>query len=259
MNRVKTTVIFLFVTAALMPCSGQGNKHNTNNTMKNDVELIKVPVSVGVGTLDLLSNPSTPLYCTENDAIPFDILTIETDAEYGVLLFKTNRLKSLNPYKMNGGTKYTHEERESEWFRELGSMEIIELKFRVVEATDNYFRVVVDERSFETVVIRKTAADDVRFVYETWENFMLRAMFVEFIGDFAIYDQPDGKKIFEKTGEENRREFIPFKVVEVSGDWAKVIVPWDKERFVGDEIADGWVKWKNDKEILVNITDFLYE
>jgi len=95
------------------------------------------------------------------------------------------------------------------------------------------------------------------YFYETWERLLLRAQFINFNGSYSVYEAPEGKKIFKKTD----RKFLPYSVVQVSGDWLKV----EKARggydgyFEGIQNAEGWVKWKNDTEILVKITEYTIE
>jgi hypothetical protein len=171
-----------------------------------------------------------------------------------------------------------------------------ELAFRVLEENDNCYCIVVNEKSFETAVIRKnpdyavlprrggcfgvdinydhqkelyfTEAQDKTtrsktrkyykgyYVYETWEHLLKRAEFVYFKSDYAVYDAPGGKKIFETTG----HDFLPYNVTEVRGSWIKVKKGFGREfNFDGIDNAEGWVIWKNDKEIFLNITEYTVE
>ena len=99
---------------------------------------------------------------------------------------------------------------------------------------------------------------DISLDYETWERLLLRSEYVSFAGkNYAVYDAPEGNKIFENT----EHRFLPYSVIQVRGDWIKV----EKARggregyFEGVENAEGWVKWKNDTEILVDIIEFSVE
>jgi len=240
--------------------------------MKNDVELIKVPVSVGLGTLDISFDLPVPLYRTENDTTPMDTLTFERSAS-GEWLYKTNRL-TLNPYQMSEGDS---DERSNEHIH-MGLVCFPPvLSFRVVEADEHYWRVVVDESCFETLVIHKNPDYAVvaqrsglfgdidlpkdkpykgYFAYETWEHLLQRAEFVNFQDNYTVYDAPEGKKIFEGTS----RESLPYSVTEVLGDWMKVAKGLGREGyFEGIKNAEGWVKWKNETEILVRIVEYTVE
>jgi hypothetical protein len=271
MNTVKLSFIFLFAAMTFNSCGGQSNNHHQ---MKSDEQLIKASVSVGLGTLDISFDMPVPFFRTENDTIPVDTLTFEK-SKTGEWLYKTNRLK-LNPYRMSGGDT-------DKRAREHISMGLIRfpprLSFRVLEADENYYRVVVDESAFETVVIRKDpdylewlgdtgsyyqvlpALDywgDIKgyYFYETWEQLLLRAEFEEFSDNYALYENTKEKKIFEQTN----HKFLPYKVTEVRDDWINVKKSVSHEEyFEGIENPEGWVKWKTDTEILVNITEYTVE
>jgi len=264
MNRVKITLILLFTVAALTSCDGQSNQ-NTHN-LDSLSQLIKVPVSVGLGTLDISFDLPVPLYRTKNDTLPIDTLTFERDIS-GEWLYKTNRVP-LNPYQMSGGDSDAMA--KSNIGAGLGRFPPL-LSFRVVEADDRYWRVVVDESTFETVVIRKNPdyeslphhlkilfgnMKNPCYAYETWEHLLMRVAFVYFEEYYAVYDAPEGEKIFENTND----NFLPYSVTQVSGDWMKVKKGSGREsRFYGMKNAEGWVKWKNDTEILVKIIEYLMD
>ena len=68
-----------------------------------------------------------------------------------------------------------------------------------------------------------------------------------------IYDQPDGKIIFT----EPTNNSIPFSISALEGDWAKVEKPYG----TADEAFkfNGWTQWKNQTELLIDITEQLYD
>jgi len=262
-----------------------------NNVNRNNVELIKAPISVGLGTLDISFNLPVPLYRTENDSIPFDTLSFEQNRN-GSWSYKTRHLKSLEPYIMF----YGDSDKEAQGRINGGLVPFLpQLAFRVLKENDSCYCVVVNEKSFETVIIRKNPDYDVLpqrgdcfgvdgikydyqkklyftetqgktkqnttrkyykgyYVYETWEHLLKRALFVGFNDNYAVYDAPEGEKIFENTN----HDFIPipYKVTEVRGNWIKV-KKFNSKEFNTKDInnAEGWVIWKNDKEMLVSITE----
>ena len=252
---MRKTTLILITLATTFSCCGQSN--NNNNTMENSEELIKAPISVGLGTLDISFNQPVPLYRTENDDTPIDTLAF-VRAEDGVWHYKTKNLKSFKPYKMFGGD--SDEQAKAHISHGLTYFPP-DLSFRVLEANDSYWRVVIDENSFETVVIRKRTDYDMlknrlqipfdnskktykgSYAYEIWEDLLKRAYFVNFNGNYAVYNAPEGKKIFEKTNSDS------YKVTEVSGDWVKI------ER---NGRHEGWAKWKSDTEILIDIVERVY-
>jgi hypothetical protein len=253
---MKKVIIILSAATIAVSCSGQTNNHNT---MNNNValKLTKAPVTVGLGTLDISFDLPVPLYRTENDKTPVNTLTFRRDDE-GAWHYETTNLQSFRPYKMVAGD--TDKEAKAHIGHGLTRMPPV-LAFRVLEANDRYFRVVVDEESFATVVIFKNpdyAAFPQRgsvsysinnkpvgyYIYETWEHLLLRAVSVVF-REHLLYDTPDGTKIFE----EKKSERVNYKVTEVRGDWVKV-----KNRRNNFE---GWAKWKNDMKILVEIVEYV--
>jgi hypothetical protein len=269
MKTVKIIIIFLFAAMSFISCGEQSKKHHQ---MKNNEQLVKAPVSVGLGILDISLNLPVPLFRTENDTLSVDTLIFEY-SKTGELLFKTSMLE-LNPYLMSGGDS---DERSEEHIN-MGLIRFPpKLSFRVLEADENYYRVVADESNFTSVVIFKNPDYAIvpqrpnvfgginmpkdktykgYYAYETWEQVLLLAEFVDFSGKYAVYDVPEGEKIFENTN----RESLPYQVSEVRGDWMKVKKGFGREGyFEGIENAEGWVKWKTETEILVNIIEYTVE
>ena len=66
-------------------------------------------------------------------------------------------------------------------------------------------------------------------------------------GNYAVYDAPNGKKLFEITDNNE-----PYWAIEVLGDWIKV----GRNRL--SENAEGWIKWKDDKKSLIGIVETRY-
>jgi hypothetical protein len=239
--------------------------------MNGVIELPKYPVSIGLGTLDISFNLPVPLYLSENDEQPFDTLSFEKQFN-GVILFKTNRIGSLNPYSMSGGDS---NKAASENIRRGLIRFPAVLTFRVLEADHNFYRIVVNEKTFETVVIKKNPEYAMLpkrelfgpsipkdkpykgyYIYETWEHLLLRAEFVDFDIDYEVYDKPEGNVIYKNIG----NQFLPYNVTEVKGDWIKVKKAVLRESyFDGIEKAEGWVKWKSGNKILVKIVEYTVE
>jgi hypothetical protein len=130
----------------------------------NDINLVKSPVSEGIGMLGVSLEKPIPLYRTENDTIAIDVLSFKRDRE-GVLHFNTKYLKSLNPYQLSGGETRKQSEKTA---KILGVRLSPSLVFRVLEESDNFYRVVLDEHSFETVVIHKTR--NTSHTYTPWDE-----------------------------------------------------------------------------------------
>jgi hypothetical protein len=263
--------LLIFALIALLAACGQARTKNDNN-VNNNVELRKSPVSVGMGTLDVSFDLPVPLYVSENDEQPFDVITFKKQRD-GVIIFKTNRITSLNPYQMSGGDS----DREAKENIRMGLIRFpAVLTFRVLETANDFFRVVVNEKTFETVVIKKDPDYAVLpqrvligfpsipkdrdykgyYIYETWEHLLLRAEHLSFDIDFEMYDAPEGNVTYKGT----RYNSLCYQATEVKSDWVKVRKARLLESyFEGIENAEGWVKWKNDKEILIRIVEFTVE
>ena len=258
-----TIILFIF---CVNLCVGQSNNLNV---LKNDTKLIKMPVIVGLGFLHPSFNSPLPLYRNENDSIPIDTLSFKRD-EDGVWHYNTKNMKPFEPYQIYGGDSPERAERKiNRGLARTGP----KLVFRVLDANDSFYQIVVNENSFETVVIRKnpnygifsepkwevvrnrTNAD--YFIYETWEHYLLRVEYVYFDVDYTAYDKPEGNIIFEKTD----RNFTPYQVTEIRDNWIKVKIPrhYLFSRFEGMENWEGWVKWRNDEEILIRINEYFIE
>ena len=256
---MKKTIIILIALVAAFSCNRQANK---DNNMKNNIELIKAPAAVGLGTLDISFHQPVALYRTENDETPVDMLFFKRSWS-GVWHYKTKLLKSFQPYIMFGGD--SNKEAKAHVRGGLIRFPPV-LSFRVLEVNDDYYRVVLDESSFETVVIRKKTDYAVLprrdllgypslpkdkpykgyYIYETWEHLLLRAENVYFNDNYTVYDAPEGIAVFENT------ESDRFKIIEISGDWIKI-----QEKEKGS--PESWVRWKNETKILVKIIEFSIE
>ncbi|MBS1557528.1 MAG: hypothetical protein JST69_02275 [Bacteroidetes bacterium] len=240
----RTMQIFLFL-FVLLSCT----RPTQLNYMNQDIKLHRSPATVGLGTLSALFLQPVPLYYTANDKLPFDTLSFEKTPN-GVMLYKTTLLKSFTPYRLSVGDS----DKEASAHIKMGLVRSpAALVFRVVAETDLFYQVVLNEKTFETVALKKNQEN---LIYETWEHLLLRAEYVNFNTQYEVYDKPEGKIIFKKTG----REFFPYKVEEIKNEWMKVKKgPGREFNFAGYENAEGWVKWKNEKEIVIRITEYTIE
>lgn len=139
---------------------------------------------------------------------------------------------------------------------------ISRLKFRVLKSTDKYFEVFVNDETKEIGYIKKEGRKvvdftDVQnekwyqgkyetnyFIFTTWLDFLKGA---EFIGavNCDLYDELDGN-IIDKF---ERKEF---KVIDLQGDWLKVIQDSDSQ----SEEKAGWIKWKDNGNLRIYIVEF---
>jgi hypothetical protein len=263
-------ILSLILLAVTFPLSCKGQKASDN--MNNNIELHKYPASAGLGTLDVSFNLPVPLYVSENEEHPFDTLSFKRQSD-GVMLFKTNIINLLKPYSMSGGN--SDKEAAENIRRGLIRFPAV-LSFRVLEVTDDFYRIVINEKTFATAVIKKRADYAVLpqrelfgfsnfpkdrdykgyYIYETWEHLLLRAEHVSFDIDFGVYDAPEGNATYKGA----KYNSLYYQAAEVKGDWVKLKkAPLLKSYFDGIENAEGWAKWKNDKDILIRIVEFTVE
>jgi hypothetical protein len=230
------------------------------------------PQALGIGLLTVNTGYSIPLYKHETDDLPFDTLRFET-SKSGKTSFIA-KIK-LQPYLMSEGDS----DKEGEEHVKMGLVRFgPELKFSVVDTGESYFRVVYNHTSREELVIKKEPGavyySEERmvsdnncsncpgskynprwYVFETWERYLKR---VEFItkDSLTIYDHPGGKLIFEQKDQ----TFLPFTVSQVRGDWIKVIKGFGREsNFDGLSNYNGWIKWREGSNLLIDITERTYE
>jgi hypothetical protein len=242
--------------------------------VESNLALDTVPVGIGIGTLDISFNLPVPLYRSKSDKLPFDTLSFEKQKD-GTISFQTKHLNSLlNPYKMSGGDS---DERANE-HSQMGLIAFpAELTFRVLEAKDTYYHIVVNEDTRITAVIRKDPDYAILpqrelfgfsnfpndkpykgyYIFETWEHLLLRAEFIKSYSEMGeVYDEPNGKIIFKNL----EQKFLPYNVTQVKGEWIKIKKGFGREfNFEGLKNAEGWIKWTNGKEMLIDITEYTIE
>ncbi|MBC9929895.1 hypothetical protein [Chitinophaga qingshengii] len=226
--------------------------------------------SIGTGILQISFEPETPLYAHPDDTRPFDILKIEQDKN-GSYIFQTGVLqKRFAPYQLFAGDTY---ESGRQHIRSGLAHFPPALKFRVVKATSQYFQVVINEQEKLTCFIRihphyalyQTTAERAShlssptpdahwYLYETWEHFLQRLIYVSVKPGIPFYDAPDGKKISLPKQEEN--QYCCFKVGEVKGDWAQLL---DRADYYKKKKPYGWVKWHNGITPNIHMTEVVYK
>lgn len=257
MNIYKHLVILLPMVLFLYNCEGQ-EKGMTK--------------PIGIGLLTANTQSPLPLYKTEKDTTPVDVLKFKVEKS-GVTKFMTKI--NLKPYELSIGD--SHEAGKTNTRMGLIRFPPI-LRFRVVDSTDTFFKVITNEETLETLIIKRdnknayyisererfdnncvncpsSKYNPAWYIFETWERFLKR---VEFITkkDLKIYDTPDGKIIFEN----NNNAFLPFGVTEVKGEWIKLKKGFGREfNFDDKKNYNGWTKWREGETMLIGITEHTYE
>lgn len=232
--------------------------------------------SLGTGILQVNFTEKIPLYAHAGDKLPFDTLEIRQKKD-GSYAFLTKVLKNrFAPYHLFEGDTYEAGRRHIN----MGLVHFsAELQFRVVETTQTYFRVVINEKEKLTCFIRiqpgdavyetlaqkdlhnsmpvngkKTTYNPHWYLYETWGNLLQRAAIVHVKPDMPLFESPGGKRIpFPKREDSCDDCFI---VGAVRGDRAQLI---DREDDSRKKKSYGWVKFHNGQTLTVTYVEFLYE
>ena len=86
--------------------------------------------------------------------------------------------------------------------------------------------------------------------FETWEGHIVKAFAVKFDPkENILRDVPDGKVKNVELPED-----ATFHPAQVNGEWLKV--RWDESRQPKQDAGWGWVKWRDDNQILVELFYF---
>ena len=254
---MKSTFLYLLLCLSFYSCNGQEKSENT---------------PIGIGILQTNTTYPISLYVNESDKIPVEVLKFKTRKD-GTTEFITSL--SLRPYVISEGDSYeagkTHINRGLIRFPP-------EIKFRVIDSTNNSFKVITNEILNETYYIKldslstyyKTESELYENscsncpnsnynpkwnIFETWERYLIRAEFVT-KNELKIYEIPNGKIIFEN----DNNKFLPFNITEVEGDWIKLRKGFGREfNFENSKNYDGWTQWKDGNKILIDIVEHTYE
>ncbi|QCX40663.1 hypothetical protein FF125_20280 [Aureibaculum algae] len=244
-----------------------------SNDKKAEIEVEK---EMGLGLLSLTFNKPLKFYKNPTDSVVFDQIEFIKNSQpetRGRLLFISKT--TFSPYRMQSGdTDEMAKQNINHGLVRFGP----ELFFRVLEKTDSFFKVVIDEDTFESAYLKinpnyalYTELSQVYanscsncpgsnynpdfYIYETWENYFKRLEFITIKG-LDIYSSANGIILLEK----NNDAFLPFQVTALEGDWIKIKKAKLYESYFDNTINyDGWVRWKNNMEILVDITEHTYE
>lgn len=226
---------------------------------------------LGIGFLQISIHKPIPLYLTPESKTPFDAIEFVPKKwrEKGSYEIRTTVLKErLKPEKAYGGMS----NKEGEESEQHGLIHFApELMFRVVGATDTWFRVMINEETKETAVVRvdpgfrmyRSAAemnhmpgfllgeDGSRdcYLYETWETYLKRVESVRPL-DGKVYDRPD-----DQSRTSHNRRWL--NIVEVQGDWLRVGTPETARSDVEKE--EGWIRWREGNDLKMLITEMAYE
>lgn len=254
---MKSTIYYLIICFSINSCKGQDESKN---------------IPFGIGILETNTVYPIPLYKNKSDISPVEIINFKT-RKNGSTEFITKL--NLEPYAISEGDTYEEGKREiRHGLVPIGS----ELRFRVIDSTETYFKVITNEKTKEAYFIKinpegayyKTLSQvyenscsncpNSKYnpnwnVFETWERYLKRVEFVT-KRELKIYDKPNGTVIFEDIN----NDFLPFNVIELDGEWIKLKKGFGREfNFDESKNYDGWTQWKKGNKILIDITEQTYE
>jgi len=124
------------------------------------------------------------------------------------------------------------------------------LVLKCTEINDKFFEVVVNE---ETGLRKYVRANDPVFKFESWQELVLRS--------FAVDFEKKTNPILEAPAGELRGGFFPkditLRPIEIRGDWLRI--EWQTDpgpRSRSTKNATGWVRWKEDGNLLIELYFF---
>jgi len=231
-------------------------------SVEKPVELIKAEPSIGIGILEVSLNRDIPLYRDFDSAEPFDRLgfsEVEEGNDKGKFLIDTTDSLDLKPFKYYPGD--SEDETNANISRGLTYV-VPKLIFKVLEQKGETYCVVLNEETFETAVIKrdrswilylkgeepywwtqhfKAPEGTAWLLYETWEEYLSRVIFVSLNPSIKVYDSPGGKEISKDPIRAGR-------VTEMSGNWMKL---GERMYDTPESAKTGWVRWTDGVQLLV--------
>lgn len=225
---------------------------------------------LGIGFLQISIHKPIPLYLTPESNTPFDTIEFvphKKKPKKGSYEIRTTLLKErFKPEKaFEGHSDNPH-----------GLLQFApDLRLRVMEASKHWFRVMVNEETHETAIVRVDPSFKMyqslheaghmpglllgrghpvqnAYLYETWEGYLRR---VERIWPLngKIYDRPEGQP---RTPGDKRS----LAIKELQGDWLRVEIPeMNKISAEEDQPYEGWVKWREGNEFKISVQEMAWE
>lgn len=240
-----------------------------SGVMAQNKPLQSVDPTIGIGRLQISLNDSIPLYKSADDIRAFDTLVfsrIADGADRGKFTMSTKTKLNIAPFVFQPGDSY--DEAAANVAAGVAYHHPV-LIFKVTSLVKGGFEIVINDKTFETCVIKKDrkhtlytngtpywtlnhsseASASAWFLYEAWSNYLKRLVAVNVVNP-KIYDNPEGSLILLPEGN------ISFQPVYVIEQWLKV-------RLTGKQQKDGirdevWIKWTDGKNLLVTPIEEVY-
>lgn len=242
---------------------------NGINAQEEAQPLQVVSPTIGIGRLQISLNDSIPLYRTADDIRAFDTLTFAKFADgvnKGKFTMATTANLNIVPYSFHPGSSY--DEAVANVKAGLAYVHPT-LVFKVTKLVNGGFEIVLNERSFETCVIKKDKEHTLYtngkpywslnhssevlapawFLYESWANYLKRLAAIKATNP-KLYDSPGGKLVLSPRGE------LSFQVVHAIEQWLKI-------RLTGEQMKDGvrdevWIRWTDGRNLLITPVEEIY-
>lgn len=221
----------------------------------------------GVGLLYPNLSGGLAFYTHENATVPFDILSIKKRKEGGYNFESEMPEGFMHPYMQYGGN--TDDEAQ---YNVNSGLEAVgfTLQFKVLKITSTGYYLLYNEKTGTTAFIRKVPAsrkaeatneqlNNVNDHYvELWEDYLKRVEYITSKNEIVLYDAPGGSETYrKKTGE----RFMPFRIIDVKGDWAKIepLKEAYSDSYDPEVNYRQWLRWKDSQKITIEITEHSIE
>lgn len=240
----------------------------TSSIWAQSKPLQAVEPTVGIGRLQISLNDSIPLYKSVDDIRAFDTLVfgrIADGIDKGRFFIATKSKHSVIPFIFQPGDSY--DEAAASVAAGVTYRHPV-LALRVTNLVKGGFEVVLNEKTFETCVLKKDKKHTLYtngtpywasnhssevsapawFLYESWANYLKRLSAVNLTNP-EMYDNPDGSLVLSSDGE------ISFQPVYVIEQWLKVRLTGRQKDGVRDEV---WVRWTDGRNLLLTPIEDVY-
>jgi hypothetical protein len=121
------------------------------------------------------------------------------------------------------------------------------LALKCTKRDDSSLEVIVNE---ETGLKKYVKADDPVLKLKAWDEFV--------VGVYAVTFDQNTNPLFEGPNDQTKKIVAPksaiFRPVETRGNWLKV--SWQSVEEQPTETVNGWIRWRNDETLLIDISFF---
>ncbi len=228
----------------------------------------RVEPTIGIGRLQISLNDSIPLYKSADDIRAFDTLIfskIADGVDKGKFMMTTKSKLNITPFIFQPGDSYNEAAANVEAGKAYNYSVLV---FRVTNLVKGCFEIVLNEKTFETCIIKKDKKHTLYttgtpywsqnhssetfapgwFLYESWANYLKRLSAVS-VANPKMYDNPDGSFVLSSN------DSISFQPVYAIEQWLKVRLTGEQKDGVRDEV---WIKWTDGKNLLLTPIEEVY-